>query len=91
MTIKDIAKLANVSPGTVSKIINGKADNIRPATREHVLNIVRQYHYSPGNFIRQSSVSRTYKIGLFSPFWPENMPTGYYGSASPTAGRFPIN
>ena len=64
MTIKDIAKLANVSPGTVSKIINGKADNIRPATRENVLNIVRQYHYSPGNFIRQNSVSRTYKIGL---------------------------
>ena len=64
MTIKDIARLANVSPGTVSKIINGKADNIRPATREKVLNIVRQYHYSPGNFIRQSSVSRTYKIGL---------------------------
>ena len=57
MTIKDIAKLANVSPGTVSKIINGKADNIRPATREKVLNIVRQYHYSPGNFIRQSSLA----------------------------------
>lgn len=64
MTIKDIAKLANVSPSTVSKIINGKADNIRPETREHVMNIVRQYHYSPSNYIRQNSTSRSYKLGL---------------------------
>lgn len=64
MTIKDIAKLANVSPSTVSKIINGKAENIRPSTREKVLDIVREYHYSPDNFIRRSSPTRAYIIGL---------------------------
>lgn len=64
MTIKDIAKLANVSPSTVSKIINGKAENIRSETREHVMKIVRQYHYSPSNYIRQVSTGRTYKLGL---------------------------
>ena len=64
MTIKDIAKLANVSPSTVSKIINGKAENIRPETRQHVMNIVRQYHYSPSNYIRQISTGRSYKLGL---------------------------
>lgn len=64
MTIKDIAKLANVSPSTVSKIINGKASNIRPETREHVMEIVRQYHYSPSNYIRQVSTDHSYKLGL---------------------------
>lgn len=64
MTIKDIAKLANVSPSTVSKIINGKADNIRPETREHVMHIVRKYHYSPSNYIQQASVTHSYKLGV---------------------------
>lgn len=64
MTIKDIARLANVSPGTVSKVINGKSDSIRPETRERVMEIVRQYHYSPSNYIRQVSTDRTYKLAL---------------------------
>lgn len=64
MTIKDIARLANVSPGTVSKIINGKSDSIRPETCERVMAIVRQYHYSPSNYIRQVSKERTYKLAL---------------------------
>lgn len=64
MTIKDIARLANVSPGTVSKIINGKSDSIRPETCERVMAIVRQYHYSPSNYIRQLSKERTYKLAL---------------------------
>ena len=41
-TIKKIAKLAGVSGATVSKIINGKDQNISNATRLRVLEIVAQ-------------------------------------------------
>lgn len=47
MDISDIAKLAGVSPSTVSKVINHKDSSISDATRERVLKIVREYHYSP--------------------------------------------
>ena len=47
MTIKEIAKIAGVSPSTVSKIMNQKDDDIRPETRERVLKIVKDYNYTP--------------------------------------------
>lgn len=37
MTIKDIAQIAGVSISTVSKIVNGKDQNINSETRERVL------------------------------------------------------
>ena len=47
MKIKDVAKLAGVSPSTVSKIVNNKAENINPETRKRVLQIVKEYNYVP--------------------------------------------
>lgn len=47
MNIKEIAKLAGVSPSTVSKIMNNKDKSISQETRERVLKIVNEYHYSP--------------------------------------------
>ena len=47
MTIQDIAKLANVSISTVSKIMNNKDKNISAETRERVLQIVKQNNYMP--------------------------------------------
>lgn len=45
MNIRDLAKLAGVSPSTVSKVINGKDDSISAATRERVLSLVKEYNY----------------------------------------------
>ena len=45
MNIRDLARLAGVSPSTVSKVINGKDDSISAATRERVLNLVKEYNY----------------------------------------------
>lgn len=45
MNIRDMARLAGVSPSTVSKVINGKDDSISAATRERVLNLVKEYNY----------------------------------------------
>lgn len=47
MNIKDIAKLAGVSPSTVSKIVNKKDSSISQETRERVLKIVHDYNYIP--------------------------------------------
>lgn len=47
MTIKEIAQLAGVSISTVSKVINRKDTGIRPETRERVLQIVKEFNYSP--------------------------------------------
>lgn len=47
MTIKEIAQLAGVSISTVSKIMNNKDESISAETREHVMKIVKEYHYRP--------------------------------------------
>jgi len=47
MTINEIAKLAGVSISTVSKVINNKDSGVNSQTREHVLNIVKEYNYRP--------------------------------------------
>ncbi len=47
MTIKEIAKIAGVSPSTVSKIINQKDESISGETRQRVLQVVKEYNYVP--------------------------------------------
>ena len=46
MTIKDIAKLAGVSPSTVSRILNDTSNSFAKAeTRDKVWRLVRTYGY----------------------------------------------
>jgi LacI family transcriptional regulator len=40
-TIYDLAKLAGVSPGTVSRVLNNK-DKVNPQTREKILGLAHQ-------------------------------------------------
>lgn len=54
MNIRDIAKLAEVSVSTVSKVINGKDKDISEPTRQKVLKIIRDYQYTPYSNIRES-------------------------------------
>lgn len=67
MTIKDIAKAANVSPATVSRIINHKDDNISQETRERVLRIIDEMGYVPYAKIRDRILSQNSSIGLAIP------------------------
>ena len=64
MTIKEIAKLAGVSPSTVSKIINNKDENINIDTRNRVLSIVKEYNYKPYASAINASTSKTFLIGV---------------------------
>lgn len=59
-TIYDIAKLADVSASTVSRVINNHP-YVRKATREHVLDVLREYNYIPDEAAR-SLVTQTSKI-----------------------------
>lgn len=64
MTIKEIAKLAEVSISTVSKIVNNKDAGINPQTRERVLKIVKEYHYSPYSSALKANTGKSFLIGI---------------------------
>jgi len=46
MNIRDIARIADVTPGTVSKVLNNYPD-ISEATRQRVIQVINEYQYKP--------------------------------------------
>ena len=73
MNIKEIAKIAGVSPSTISKIINNKDQNISEKTREKVLKVVKDYNYTPFSSIDFSN-HKTWTIAvLFNSQYSFNM------------------
>ena len=76
VTIKEIAKLADVSIATVSKVVNNKDEKISAATRERVLAIIKETGYVPNRVASSMVTKRTNTIGLLipdiaNPFFPE--------------------
>lgn len=63
MTIKDIAQMAGVSISTVSKVMNRKDASISPETRERVLRIAKEFHYSPYSATIGAG-TKTYLLGV---------------------------
>jgi len=64
ITIREVAKQAGVSVGTVSNVLNGKYDGVNSDKRDRVLEVVRELGYRP-NAIARSMVTRsTATIGL---------------------------
>ncbi len=59
-TIKDVARIANVSISTVSRVINHE-NNVKPETVQIVQEAIKACNYVPNNFARglKSHVSRT--------------------------------
>lgn len=77
LTIQDIAKLAGVSPATVSRVLNQKA-TVDPEIREHVMRIVNEHGFVPSIAATVLRGGRTQLIGvlappLTAPFVPEIM------------------
>jgi LacI family transcriptional regulator len=65
--VRDIAKFANVSVGTVDRALNNRA-GINPKTREHILEIARQHGYSPNLTARALSFGKSViRVGLCIP------------------------
>ncbi len=76
VTIKDIARIAEVSTATVSKVINNKDDDIGQATKDRVRRIIKEYNYVPNIMARSLVTKKTKTIGLVipdirNPFFPE--------------------
>jgi len=67
MTIREIAKLAGVSPSTVSKILNNKDKHISSDTRSRVLEVVAHYQYSPLAKAMERSELHSRLVGLLVP------------------------
>lgn len=66
ITIKEIAKYAGVSTGTVSKVIN-KQGNVKEELRLRVEAVVDKFNFSPSYFARGMKIQRTNTIGLIIP------------------------
>jgi LacI family transcriptional regulator len=66
VTIKDVAKQANVSVATVSRALNGH-ENVAAAVRERVISVASQLRYSPHHAARSLSSRRTHTIGVVLP------------------------
>lgn len=62
VTIKQIAALANVSRGTVDRVLNNRP-GVNPDTREKVLRIAKELHYQP-NFLAKALVNSKENIKL---------------------------
>ncbi|MBA4862216.1 LacI family DNA-binding transcriptional regulator [Streptomyces sp. PSKA54] len=73
-TIQDVAKAAGVSPMTVSNVINDHP-NVRPATREKVLEAMARLDYRVNVAARNLRTGRTGTVGLAVP----EVNSHYYG------------
>ncbi|TCL65899.1 LacI family transcriptional regulator [Hydrogenispora ethanolica] len=75
-TIKDIARLANVSKATVSRVINNKSEGVGEETKQKILRIIEELNYRPSLLARGLVTKRTHSLGLIipditNPFFPQ--------------------
>lgn len=63
MTIQDIARLAGVSPATVSGVLNN-SPLVSAKTQKRVLAIIEQHNYKPNQVARALALSQTGIVGL---------------------------
>ena len=66
VTIRDVARLAQVSVATVSRALNGQ-QNVARGVRERVLEAARELRYVPHHAARSLSSRRTRTIGVILP------------------------
>ena len=76
-TIRDVARLANVSITTASAVINGKR-TVKEALRLRVKHAMEALDYHPDSVARSLKVRRTKTVGIVipdvtNPFYPEIM------------------
>ncbi|MCG2784033.1 MAG: LacI family transcriptional regulator [Anaerolineae bacterium] len=62
-TIKDIARMCNVSTQTISRVINKRPD-VSPETRELVENAIAEMGYQPSALARSLVQQRSYTLGV---------------------------
>lgn len=63
VTIYDIARMANVSPSTVSRVANNQP-NVKKATRARILKLFEEYSYAPNETARSLVTQSSRMIGI---------------------------
>jgi len=65
VTVRDVAQLAGVSPGTVSKALNGQGQ-LREETRRRVQEAAEKLRFRPNQVARSLAEGRTYTVGMLT-------------------------
>ncbi len=65
MNINEIAKLSNVSKGTVSRVLNG--GSVKPETRKRVLSVIKEHNYVPSQTARSLFNKKSNKVLVVLP------------------------
>lgn len=65
-TIYDVAREANVSMATVSRVVNGNP-NVKPSTRKKVLEAIEKLGYRPNAVARGLASKKTTTVGVIIP------------------------
>ena len=63
ITIYDIARMANVSASTVSRVVNNKP-NVNPKTRARILKLLAEHNYVPNEAARGLVTQNSHMIGI---------------------------
>jgi LacI family transcriptional regulator len=66
VTIYDVAREANVSMATVSRVVNGNP-NVKPVTRKKVLEVIERLGYRPNAVARGLASKKTTTVGVIIP------------------------
>lgn len=67
VTIKDIARIAEVSPSSVSLVLNDRPCRISIEKKERIKSIAKQYNYSVNQMARSLVTKQTKTLGLIIP------------------------
>lgn len=75
VTIADIARLANVSKATVSRVINSQPDGVGNEVRQRVIDIIESVGYQPNMIARSLATAKSKELALIlpditNPFFP---------------------
>ena len=84
-TIQDVARHAAVSVSTVSNVLNGRADRMRPETLARVEAAIAALHFRPSTLARQLKTGQTPLLGLLVPSMANPM-YGYIAREIETCG-----
>lgn len=74
-TIKEIAKRANVSIGTVDRVLHNRG-NVAPEKEKKIRKIIAELNYKPNVYAKALKLSKEYHIGVLMPY--EDQDSGYW-------------
>ena len=69
--IKDLAKIANVSIGTIDRVLHNRP-GVSKATRERVLAIIQAHEYKPNLLAKHLASKKQFRIAILMPHQNEN-------------------